>query len=134
MATQSTILIVDDEPALRDSIEAALSGLYDVTLSESGAGALALIRGGARFDAILSDLNMPEMSGIQLYAHVQEAAPDQARRMIFMSGGSFSTVADTFLRREGRPSIEKPFRLSALRAAMQQVIGAEARPSEDCNA
>jgi len=79
------ILVVDDEPSLCATIERILSRDHDVTAITSAKQALKLIEGGERFDAILSDLMMPEMTGPELYGKIGEAFPDQAARMIFMT-------------------------------------------------
>ena len=55
--------------------------------------AIELIDHGERFDVILSDLMMPEMTGMDFHAALLRSAPDQAGKMVFMSGGAFSPNA-----------------------------------------
>lgn len=60
------ILVVDDEDVVRNAVRKALAEAgYDVTVSHNGADALAKIT-RQHFDAVVSDVRMPEMSGIEL--------------------------------------------------------------------
>jgi PAS domain S-box-containing protein len=101
------ILVVDDEPILLQAFQRALGRDHDVKVTTRASEALTWIRAGERFDAIVSDLMMPEMTGMDLYAHLAEAG--LADRMIFMTGGAFTTAAREFLDRVPNPRLEKPF-------------------------
>ena len=81
-----------------------------------------MVVSGDRFDAILSDLIMPEMTGMELHATLAQSLPDQAGKMIFMSGGAFSPDAAAFLQQVSPPWIEKPFRPAVLRETLQKVL------------
>ncbi len=80
------ILVIDDEPGIRTLVTRML-GDHEVAAAESGPGALAMIARGERFDLILCDVLMPEMPGPAVRAALTRAAPDQARRMVFVTGG-----------------------------------------------
>ena len=83
----ATLLIVDDEPAVRASISQVLSEVgYRVRSAEDGFAALREIRNEVP-EMLLSDLNMPGMSGFELLSVVRRRFP--AIRTIAMSG-SFS--------------------------------------------
>jgi CheY-like chemotaxis protein len=85
--TQATLLIVDDEPSIRYSLEQSLAELgYDVRSSADGFSALREIQQEVPA-LLLSDLNMPGMSGFELLKVVRRRFP--AIRTIAMSG-SFS--------------------------------------------
>jgi signal transduction histidine kinase/CheY-like chemotaxis protein len=117
------VLVVDDEVKLGAVIQKELSTRHEVEFLTSGKDALARLRGGARFDLILCDLLMPSMSGIALYQELQALAPDQARRMVFLTGGAFSHTAESFLHEVGNVYLEKPFDLDRLHAVVHEVIG-----------
>ena len=118
------LLIVDDEPALCTTIARILARDHDVTTITSPRQALAIVEEGERFDLILSDLMMPDMTGMELYAGLDEAAPEQAARMIFMSGGTLTADAAKFLHAPGRVSIDKPFRAAGLRELIRNTLDA----------
>jgi CheY-like chemotaxis protein len=102
------VLIVDDEQAIGRALERTLRAHHDVVSLPSANEALALIAKGERFDVIVSDLMMPELTGMELHARLLSIAQDQAGRMIFMTGGAFTATAREFLRRVSNPRIDKP--------------------------
>jgi PAS domain S-box-containing protein len=116
------VLIVDDEPLLRMSLRALLGSDHDVTTATSAREVLDRIAGGDRFDVLLCDLMMPEMTGMDLYDRLSEVAPDQATRMIFLTGGVFTTRAQAFLERVPNLCLEKPFSIDGLRAVIQKLL------------
>ena len=65
-------------------------GRYILNDTPTWAEALALVLEGKRFDLILCDLMMPVMTGMDLHAELLIVAPDQAARMVFMTGGVFN--------------------------------------------
>jgi two-component system NtrC family sensor kinase len=79
-----TILLVDDEPLVRRSVRRALRG-HDVVEAASGAEALDLIA-AQRFDGILCDLLMPNMTGLEFYRRLDAEHPEQCSRLVIMSG------------------------------------------------
>jgi PAS domain S-box-containing protein len=111
------ILAVDDEVLIGRTLRQALAP-HEVTSLSSGADALARIRTGERFDLILCDLMMPHVTGMDVYEALEREAPDQARRVIFLTGGAFTMRAHAFLDRVPNPRVEKPFQLDALRALL----------------
>jgi CheY-like chemotaxis protein len=89
-----------------------------------GRDALARVRAGERFDAVLCDLMMPELSGMDLHAAVAAIDPALAERFIFVTGGAFTDSAREFLARAANPRLEKPVDRGALREALRQVAQA----------
>jgi PAS domain S-box-containing protein len=116
------VLVVDDEPAITSALVKTLGDRDDVAGVSSASEALARIAGGARFDVILCDLMMPQMTGMELHAELTRIAPDQARRLVAMTGGAFSPEAREFLA-GGRLAIEKPFDLVRLEAVIAELVG-----------
>ncbi len=103
------ILVVDDEPEIADLLRDFLeSADYEVATAESGAVALELLA-EARFDAIVSDLRMPDMDGSALWREVKVRWPALARRMLFVTGDTLSPGARGFLAETGCPTLDKPF-------------------------
>jgi CheY-like chemotaxis protein len=90
------VLLVDDEEIVRRCTARALSD-FDVVSVGGGAEALKLLQIDSDFDAVLSDVMMPQMSGPELYARCYESYPPLAQRFVFASGNPES--ARTELRR-----------------------------------
>jgi CheY-like chemotaxis protein len=116
------ILAVDDEPMLCVVIERILRAEHDVTTVTSAKEALGKLDGGEQFDLILCDLMMPEMTGMDLHARLQQSAPDQAAKIIFMTGGAFTENTQTFLAQLTNESIEKPFKAAKLRELVHRFL------------
>ena len=121
------VLVIDDEPdvraALRRLIGAALRRMgapHECVVVGSGAEALALLRGGARFALLFSDLMMPEMSGMQLYAELTREFPEQAARVVFVTGGAFTPDASDFLDSVPNPRLDKPVDLAGLGPVLRE--------------
>lgn len=115
------VLVVDDEPIIT-SIVCRILKEHDVTAVHSAADAIELLKRGLRYDAILCDMMMPDMSGMDLYRHVAQAVPEQAKVMIFTSGGLFTPKAASFLDEVTNARIEKPFQAQRLRALVLEHV------------
>jgi len=116
------LLIIDDEVVFSGSLRRLFSNEHDVTVLNRARDALGRLRDGERFDAILCDLLMPEVTGIELHAELRRIAPDQADCMIFLTGGAFSESSQRFLDGIANRWFEKPCNLDLLRAAVRQVV------------
>jgi PAS domain S-box-containing protein len=112
---RARILVVDDELMIGHLARRALSGEHDVFLESSGRSAIGRIAAGDRFDVILCDLMMPEVTGMDLHGEVSKLDPRLASDMVFMSGGAFTPDARAFLAEVPNARIEKPFNLVDLR-------------------
>jgi CheY-like chemotaxis protein len=107
--SRARLLIVDDEVIVTNTIRRIAGGLHDLTVVFSAAEALARLHAGERFDLIVCDLLMPEMTGIELHAALLAEVPDQAARMLFMTGGTFTAEAAAFLDAHTESVLDKPF-------------------------
>ena len=116
------ILIVDDEPRVARSITRLLASDHEVTGAEGAREALAMIGRGGRYDVILCDLMMLGMSGMDLHVELERTAPEQAARMVFMTGGAYTDAAQQFLERVPNRRLDKPFRPEALCALVAEMV------------
>ena len=114
------ILLVDDDALVLRSVTRILAKDHDVLAVSAAKQAMALIAEGQRFDLILCDLMMPDTTGMDLHRELARTAPEQANRMIFLSGGAFTEHAQRFLSEMGREHIEKPFHPANLRSLVQR--------------
>jgi PAS domain S-box-containing protein len=110
------VLVVDDEPIVAMAVRRTLSGEHDVVTLNITDEALALIRGGQRFDVILCDVMMPNMTGVDFYRELERIMPDEVDKIVFLTGGVFATQTREFLDQIPNVRIEKPFRPEELRA------------------
>jgi CheY-like chemotaxis protein len=77
--------------------------------------ALDRIRAGETFDVILCDVMMPRMNGIELRDRIEEIGPDQAARIVFVTGGILLPDVRSLLERVPNAWIEKPIDIDGLR-------------------
>lgn len=120
---RARILVLDDELAVSRIIERLLSE-HEVVVETDGHGALSRIESGESFDAILCDMMMPALGGDEVYAALRQANPAQAAKMVFMTGGTISPRAGTFLDNIQNPVLTKPFALDKLRAVIGTLLTA----------
>ncbi len=119
-------MIVDDEPRVAQALKRMLRGDHDLTLASCGAEAIERVAAGERFDAIITDVMMPNMTGIELFDRLGDLAPDQAMRVIFLSGGVFTAQTQTRLEAAGNPQLQKPVSSQELRACVAKLVARSA--------
>jgi two-component system NtrC family sensor kinase len=108
------ILLVDDEPGIRQSVSRFLQRRgHLVTAAASGREAMEALR-CAPYDAVISDLRMPDLGGEELYAMMLREFPQMANRVIFTSGDLMREETRAFLARTGCPALGKPYELDQL--------------------
>lgn len=106
------ILVVDDDPAIRDILFDHLSFQgHKVVLASDGREALDAYRRGERFDLIVTDIEMPRLSGTELVGQLP------AVRFVVMSGNP-KALREFSQEYPGIPIISKPFHLDDVRAAV----------------
>jgi CheY-like chemotaxis protein len=115
------VLIVDDEPAIGKTISLMLTPENEAVPVIGARQALEKIEAGERFDAILCDLMMPEMSGMDFHARLAASAPDLLPRIVFLTGGAFTARARDFLAHVPNHCLEKPFDPNDLLEVLRQV-------------
>ncbi len=118
---RAAVLIVDDDRAVAVALGRVLRD-HDVTIVTTAREALDLLVADKPFDLVLSDLMMPEMSGMELYDEVARRAPHVAERMVFVTGGAFTPAANAFLDRVPNLRLEKPFNPTVVRALVRKFV------------
>lgn len=105
------ILIVDDEGFITEVLQRALDKEgYSTHAVEDGRSALTVLA-DSHFDLILCDLELPGLSGIELYKMLVENQPSMKKRFIFMTGEMMDPVVQDFLSAQNIPFLMKPFDL-----------------------
>lgn len=118
------ILVIDDELAICTIAKLILSRAHDVVVVSEAPRALEMLRQGERFDLILCDVMIPQMTGIELYQETARFAPEQADRFVFMTGGTFTARAQEFLGSCANYQIDKPFDVQSLQGLVDRLITA----------
>jgi PAS domain S-box-containing protein len=109
------ILVVDDEAMIGTLLRRLLSREHDVETLTRGQEAVAQIAAGKRFDLVLCDLMMPQMTGMDVYEAVKSLEPEQAERMVFLTGGAFTARARSFIDSVPNQFLEKPVQVQQLK-------------------
>ena len=119
-AKRARLLVVDDEPQIGNTLRLLLDPDHEVVPVTSAREALERIKSDHPFDIIFCDLMMPEVSGTDFYKQLSVSAPELLDRLVFMTGGVFSTRTNAFLEKLPNPCIEKPFDIGALLELINQ--------------
>jgi signal transduction histidine kinase/ActR/RegA family two-component response regulator len=123
-AKHETVMVIDDEQPIRKALRLYLerSG-WRVEEAASGRAALAALLTAPpnRYRAVITDLTMPDVTGIQLHDTLASARPDLCARLIIATGETISDTVVSFRARSGRPFLEKPFEFDALTALLEQM-------------
>jgi len=120
------ILIVDDEASITRALRRLLGEEHDIVVADGGSSALALLRDDARFDAVLCDVMMPDLTGADLHREIRGTLPELARRFVFMSGGAFGAHARDYVESTRQPTLAKPFDRAQLIRALGELDDADA--------
>ena len=134
MAATRSLLLVDDEATLRSALRRYFTRRgWRVFEAEDGEQARAMLLdgelAGGGFDAIITDIRMPRLSGMALHDIVAQTDPSVSHRFVFSSGDTGDDDAIAFLARTDCPVVSKPFELSSLLAIVERVATRAASPS-----
>ncbi|MBI3229521.1 MAG: response regulator [Burkholderiales bacterium] len=120
-----TILIVDDSASLRRVVDIALSGAgYEVIQASDGKDALAKLAklDGRKVHLIVSDVNMPNMNGIEFVTAVKKDAAYKFTPVIMLTTEGQDEVKDQGRAAGAKAWIVKPFNPTQLLNAVQKLI------------
>lgn len=115
------ILVVDDEDLVLQSFKRLLSGSFDIETATSPLSALERIRKDGPYGAVVSDLLMPELSGIEFLKMVKTISPDTGRIML-TGEGDLRTVIDAINESGIDLYLEKPASSEKLHQYLDQVL------------
>jgi len=113
------VLFVDDDPIVCRSVARCLERLgFSVMVVSSGSTALDVIAGES-FDAVVTDLYMPEMSGADLIGRLIDRDPTMRSRIVLMSGDLHGEDTRALIAQTGCRTVSKPFQLADLALAVR---------------
>jgi CheY-like chemotaxis protein len=122
---RARVLIVDDDALVLLTLSRILRSEHDVETESSSPQALNRLVAGANYEVILCDVNMPEISGLELIQRLEPERPDLAGSVVLMTGGTVSDDMNEPARRRGlgaRVCIEKPIDPKSLRQLVRERI------------
>lgn len=118
---QEKVLVVDDEKGIIDVLKIMLRKECVVEFAMNGREALDKLRGDKSFAAIISDIKMPVMDGIEFYTKAVEEYPDTRTKFLFLTG--FSSVEHTkFFEKNNLKCLSKPSQMKDIKRAVTEII------------
>jgi CheY-like chemotaxis protein len=121
--TRPRVVVLDDDMVVRRVLARLLRDRYDVIVEADPESVLTRLRLGEGVDAILCDVIMPGLSGMDFYRRLADVAPRLLSRCIFMTGGAVSDQMQSFL--ESLPAeriLEKPFHPPRLFLLLEELV------------
>ena len=121
---QPTVLIVDDEAPIRALERRVLEDLgYSVLEATGGTELIDLLAGGARFDLLIADLDMPMVRGDELVERLRRSRPDL--RVLYVTGHVDWLLKDGRAMAHGEAFLAKPFSVAELGDAVSLLLTAK---------
>ncbi|MEM9341436.1 MAG: ATP-binding protein [Pseudomonadota bacterium] len=120
-AKAARVLVIDDERDVADlNAEVLTRGGFEVEVIYDAKQALDILKDD-RFDAIISDLNMPGVDGRGLHDTLRQNFPEMLNHIGYITGDTLGSSSQGFLKESGRPYLEKPVSPKELRAFVSQL-------------
>jgi two-component system NtrC family sensor kinase len=117
------ILIVDDEPGIRDILARILSerGYRTDCASDAKTALTKLDENG--YDLYIIDLKLPKISGKKLYETMMEKHPSSTEKVMFITGDTITPSTQDFLDSTGKPYLTKPFNPRVVVELAEEILG-----------
>jgi PAS domain S-box-containing protein len=120
---KSKILVIDDEPVVRNLFERILKRMgHSVDTFADARKAVEKLDAGATYDLIFTDIKMPGMSGIELYLRISKETPEMKNRIVFITGDVMGSDTKNFLVKNRLPYLTKPFDMGLLTKQINSVL------------
>ena len=123
------VVIVEDETHLLEALRDHFDSNYEVKAFSSVESALAWIAAGNPFDMILSDLNLPNKTGRDLYNSLKKRGHGEEAKIVFMTAGIFTAELAEWFASIPNIKLEKPFNVGRLRDLLVQMGNSTPSPS-----
>ena len=102
---------------------------HKVDSAYTGKSALEKIK-RTGYDLIITDIKMPEMSGMDIYKSIKEDRPELNKHFLFLTGDTVNNGTEEFLRETGNTYLAKPFTIKELLEVVDSVLVAS--QDEEC--
>ncbi|MHB8764811.1 MAG: sigma-54-dependent transcriptional regulator, partial [Deferrisomatales bacterium] len=121
MSDVPTVLVVDDDPGIREYLDSLLSlEGYRVESSPGGVEALARLENGLRPDVVILDIMMPGMDGLETLSHLKERDPELP--VIMLSGVGQTATVVRAMKGGAYDYIDKSFEVDELQMAVEKAL------------
>ena len=116
------ILVVDDEKYILDFFVEIFQTIPKyVDIANNGRAAMEKIQVKS-YDLVITDFRMPLMSGKELFGWIKEHRPELIKRVIFVTGDTFSDDTRSFLENNDNRFLTKPFKIDEVKEVIQQTL------------
>ncbi|MFC2050933.1 PAS domain S-box protein [Chloroflexota bacterium] len=117
------ILIVDDEPGIREILSRVFSGMgYRTDSAPDAESALAKLTKKNDYDLCIVDLKLTRISGKRLYEIMKKKHPSLAEKVMFITGDTVTPSTQSFLDSTGKPYLTKPFNPKAAAEFVEKIL------------
>jgi len=120
---KKTLLIIDDEPAIRLILEHYFASEYEVILTSNGQEAMDWLRQGNYADAIVADYEMPVMNGLDFIRELRALPAYESVPLLMLSGTDETSKKIICLKAGADDYLVKPFNPEELEIRIQKVLG-----------
>ena len=118
-----TVLVIEDEDAVRDLVVTVLQDLGYTTLeAPDGPSGLKILRSDRHIDLLVSDVGLPGMNGRQVAEAAREHRP--TLKVLFITGYAENAAMTSGFLAPGMEMVTKPFAVDVLAARIRDMIGA----------
>ncbi|MEE9386579.1 MAG: response regulator [Nannocystaceae bacterium] len=125
-ANRPRALLIDDDVHLLETFRGVLRSEFEVDVATGGRTGLDALASDAAYDVIVCDVQMPDVDGMQVYRELRRRDPDQARRLLFFTGGIPHGEIGRIVAAGEPIVVHKPCTRAHLLGAMQRVMTAAA--------
>ncbi|MFT5232892.1 MAG: two-component system response regulator AtoC [Candidatus Krumholzibacteriia bacterium] len=129
MTTKQNILVVDDEQTMRDFLATSLRARFNVFTANEGAAAMTVLK-EHKIDLVLSDMQMPGRSGLELLADIRTNLEHQPLVLMMTAFGSVE-LALKAIRNGAQDFLTKPFGMDQLDHAINRAFELDGLKSEN---
>jgi CheY-like chemotaxis protein len=121
-APRTRVLLVDDEPYIRQTYALLLQGEFDVMTASDGTQALSFMEADRSIDLVICDVMMPDMDAAQMLGRVRDRCPELASRFVLHTGGAMNERTRQLVDSGEFPVFYKPVMLTEMISSIRQLV------------
>jgi DNA-binding response OmpR family regulator len=122
MIVKKRVLIVDDKPTIAKVIQVYISELFDCVYFEDPIQAIAWLQDGNMPDLIISDINMPNMNGVDFLDYIKKNDLFKSIPFVILSSEDSTSQKIALLERGADDYISKPFNPMELKVRLKKIV------------